>query len=432
MDAAKRAAERPPLKTAKPRQPATSAEPVAETANLKTQTKRKSPSRDREQVNYDGVWSSDEDQSMHDAEDHGEPSSPSSSSGPSHSPAPSSSGNQHAQPAQPAQPGLVTDAAARRRKQVAKLMKTVLFSTHDTWAKSQDNTPAGWIDLYRNMLLLHGIQPDEAVMFITERQLGSNTATSMGAWIAQNFGATWAAFRAAFLQRHPGMPPTVTRYTWKKLSMANLGSYHAYLSEFNRQRALISTGPDELLETFLLGLTAELREQVEYHKGRLWKTTEFDKLVKTTTERVNSVSVNQATKLKTNATERAAPQTNKGTGSSKTNNRKRPPSEGPQTGQTGRPGRTGRNGNSNSRRPPPGNVGKSRDETLAISQWCHDKKLCKFCRAPITDHANKDCKHRQFPLPWHPPPGWNARMIKELAEKNETRQAEWAKRNGSN
>ena len=35
------------------------------------------------------------------------------------------------------------------------------------------------------------IQPDEAVMFVTERQLGPNTATSMGAWIAQNFGPTW-------------------------------------------------------------------------------------------------------------------------------------------------------------------------------------------------------------------------------------------------
>ena len=71
--------------------------------------------------------------------------------------------------------------------------------------------------------------------------------------------------------------------------MHNQGTYHALLTEFNRQKALIPTEPDEVLEAFLKGLSPALRSQVEFYKYRLRKPSEFDKLVNITTERVNSV-----------------------------------------------------------------------------------------------------------------------------------------------
>ena len=93
----------------------------------------------------------------------------------------------------------------------------------------------------------------------------------MASWMASNRSASWRDFRAAFLQRHPSKPPTVTRHTWKALYMHNQVTYHAFLTEFNRQNALIPTGPDEVLEAFLKGLSPALRSQVEFYKNRLWK-----------------------------------------------------------------------------------------------------------------------------------------------------------------
>ena len=120
----------------------------------------------------------------------------------------------------------------------------------------------------------------------------------MASWMASNRSASWRDFRAAFLQRHPSKPPTVTRHTWKALNMHNQGTYHAFLTEFNRQKALIPTGPDEVLEAFLKGLSPALRSRVEFYKNRLWKPSEFDKPVSITTERVNSVISHPATQTK--------------------------------------------------------------------------------------------------------------------------------------
>ena len=77
--------------------------------------------------------------------------------------------------------------------------------------------------------------------------------------------------------------------------MKSCGTYHAYLQEFNRQKALISTGADEVVEQFLAGLSVQLRTQVEFLKNRNWQADEFDELVKATTERVNSSVSSSAT-----------------------------------------------------------------------------------------------------------------------------------------
>ena len=73
--------------------------------------------------------------------------------------------------------------------------------------------------------------------------------------------------------------------------MKTCGGYHTYLQEFNKQKALISTGPAEVVETFLLGLSSTLRSQVEFFKNRNWRLAEFQELVDTTTERVNSTVI---------------------------------------------------------------------------------------------------------------------------------------------
>ena len=207
-------------------------------------------------------------------------------------------------------------------------------------------------------------------------------------------------FQRSLLQRHPGKPPSVIGNTWKNLSMSSMGgSYHAYLTEFNRQKALISTGPDGVLETFLAGLTATLREQVEYCQNRLWKSDEFDKLVQITTERVNSVSVNQTTSSKRRTD--LDTQT-RGSGSRRTDSRKRSMSAGPKPKPNHSTPHQGKPSNRKSY------IGKTADESMAISEYCHANGLCKFCRA--TDHAHYNCKQKDSPPPFQHPANWNEKF----------------------
>jgi len=141
-------------------------------------------------------------------------------------------------------------------------------------------------------MIKNGVNPDHAVGFLNKQTLGTNLAQTMGLWLAEHSDAPWSAFKRAFLQMNPGKPPQVTRLTWKSLSMKSSGNYHSYLQEFNRQRALIHTGPDEVIEQFLLGLSdsGTLRTQMEFLKNRNWQSDEFAELVNATTERVNSTT----------------------------------------------------------------------------------------------------------------------------------------------
>ncbi len=229
----------------------------------------------------------------------------------------------------------------------------------------------------------------------------------MAAWLHQNSEATWKKFRAAFLQRHPGKPPKITRQSWNALSMHNCGGYHDYLAEFNKQRAMISTGGDEMVETFLNGLNASLRSTVEFNKHRRWRPSEFDKLVHATTERVNNTAISctghQPFERRSNS--RAARPT--------TSTKKRERSAGPRLG--GNLATT-----TTTPRSQTANVGRSREETLAIGEYCRQKRICKCCRS--ADHHHSECKNRTNPPRFQPPTGWDQGYWLRQYEANNQRQ----------
>ena len=143
---------------------------------------------------------------------------------------------------------------ASDKKNIRKSMEAAVYMTFDDWSKNQDSTPLIWIEQLGQHLVDLDVNPDHVVGFLRDIHLRTRTAGTMATWIAENRRAPWSTFKGAFLRLNPGKPPKITRLTWKALSMSKQGSYHAYLSEFNRQKALISTGPDEVIETFMLGL----------------------------------------------------------------------------------------------------------------------------------------------------------------------------------
>lgn len=308
--------------------------------------------------------------------------------------------------------------SAKQRKELLKAIDSALYQTFDQYIANQDNTPAGWIDMFEKDLRQFGVQPDQAVPFLKEKHFGSSTANAMAKWREQNRGASWRAFREAFLKVNPGKPPVITRQSWKRLSMHSCGSYHNYLMEFNRQRALISVGPDELIETFLAGLSSALRSQVEFYKHRRWKPSEFDKLVHATTERVNNSAVS-ATGGQTTAENKHSAAPNRSGMTNQRQNRKRDRSAAGRNAT--RPAPAADNGASN-----PANVGRSREETLAIGHYCHmhQPKLCKYCSS--SEHAHQACTRRNNPVPWdsRKPADWNQDFWyrKAMARRQEIQQ----------
>ena len=176
----------------------------------------------------------------------------------------------------------------KERKQLKRNLKDSVYMTFDDFRKNQDNWPVLWLDQFHQNMSDNGVNPEHAIAFLRDEHLGTKTAMAMANWMASNRGASWSTFREAFLHFNPSNPPQVTRLTWKALSMHKSGSYHAYFTEFNRQKASINICPDEVIEQFLMGLIASLRTQVEFLKNRNWHGDEFEQLVNNCTERVNN------------------------------------------------------------------------------------------------------------------------------------------------
>ena len=102
---------------------------------------------------------------------------------------------------------------AKQRTKMSESLKYIIYSTYDDWACRQDNLPAAWLDSLEQDLKLNDIEPNHVVSLLKDSHLGANTACTMASWMASNRSASWRDFRAAFLQRHPSKPPTVTRHT---------------------------------------------------------------------------------------------------------------------------------------------------------------------------------------------------------------------------
>ena len=290
---------------------------------------------------------------------------------------------------------------AKQQTKIRKFLKYIIYSTYDDWACRQDNLPAAWLDSLDQDLKLNDIESDHVVSLLKDSHLGANTACTMASWMASNRSASWRDFRAAFLQRHPSKPPTITRHTWEALNMHNQGTYHAFLTEFNRQKALIPTGPDEVLEAFLKSLSPALRSQVKFYKKRLWKPSEFDKLESITTERVNSVISHPDTQTKPETRIRSHSQGSRLQANPSKRSFSAGPRQGPKPGikpaRHSQPGTTSRSG--------PGFIGRNARESKAISQYCFENRLCRSA-----DHRSSDCRHLSSPVPFLPPPSWNERL----------------------
>ena len=209
-------------------------------------------------------------------------------------------------------------------------------------------------------------QPDSC---FRDQHLGNTTAGSLASWVTANPEASWDDFKQSFLSRNPGKPPQVTRASWKAISMRTCGTYHAYLQEFNRQKALISTGADEVVEQFLSGLTVQLKGQVEFLKNRNWQADEFDELVKATTERVNSSVSSTSTAAETRESPQPVKQ-NKRTHS----HMNAGPSQQPL------------------------HAGEMADNA-ATAAYCLDKGLCNSCKRLGHNSANCKYAHRVFRIP---------------------------------
>ena len=282
-----------------------------------------------------------------------------------------------------------------QREQVKAIMKDSVYVTYDSFSKDQEtNTPSNWVDHQRECFLLNGVNPDHAATYLSGAHLGPETAKAMTTWRFNNPGAGWENFRQAFLQANPGKPPKITRLTWKQLNMTTCGGYHAYLQEFNKQKAMISTGPDEVVETFLLGLSPTLRSQVEFFKNRNWRPGEFQELVDTTTERVNSTVIastesnNKQSESSNKPFKRGrADKSNVVAGQAQSG-----PSRSTQT-QTTAPNRPSR----------PQHLGRTKEESKAIAQFCYENGICKFCKNK--GHTYQTCRAVQRPFRF--PEGWD-------------------------
>lgn len=300
----------------------------------------------------------------------------------------------------------------KQKKRIKKNMKDAVYMNYDQFSKRQENPPELWLQQLHNGLKDSGVNPSHAVAFLNDSHLGEKTAMTMANWIAGHRGASWDEFSQKFLELNVGKPPQVTRLTWKALTMKTSGSYHTYLTEFNRQKALINTGADETIEQFLLGLTPQLRSQVKFYKNRNWHASEFQKLVDITTERVNSSVNTVSTSTAPVASSSAAVKIHERRGTKRTHEnavRERSRHRQPRA-QNGR-------GNAQARADPI-YIGRTAEESSAIGQWCwdHDPRLCKYCRSP--KHGHKECRRKDNPPPFRFPPDWDEAYWLAESRKN--------------
>ena len=280
-----------------------------------------------------------------------------------------------------------------QKQQIKKGMPAAVYQTFDEFSKNQDNTATLWVDSFQQRLINNSINPDHAVRFLSHEHLGNSTARTLAQWVVAHPCATFLEFRTALLALNPGKPPQVTRQTWKGLHMKNSGTYHAYLQEFTRQKALINTGPDEVVEQFLFGLTAPLRQQVEFLKNRNLKAEEFSELVHATTERVNSSAA-------------SSPEQSSNTPKIQ-NSSKRGRSESRGTNAGAHQNRSkSRQAVRHIRPKSKGFVGRTPAETTAISEYCFQNNICKICKQK--GHRYLQCPDPQQPIvPFKYPAGWN-------------------------
>ena len=152
----------------------------------------------------------------------------------------------------------------------------------------------------------------------------------------------------------------------------------------------------QVIETFLLGLTPSLRTQVEFNHNRTWRSDDFDVLVDTTTERVNSTATLKREQIVPRSSEQSTRSQNRRADS---NRQKRQFSaERTERPAVTRPTITGNNGS---------HVGRTASESLAITQYCWDHQLCKFCRAPLRQHRSRDCPRKGNPPQFRFPDRWD-------------------------
>ena len=311
------------------------------------------------------------------------------------------------------------DLSDSERAVVRKTVKDLHVVTNDDLMASQNSRPEEFLEHLRMRSDAYGLNVDHVLPFISRTQLGQKTTAEMGPWIAVHPRVTFAEFSEEFLKRYPGKPPSVTRLTWKSLSMNKQGSYHAFLAEFNRQKGMINTGEDEVIEQFLLGLSPVLRSHVEFYQNRNWLGSEYQKLVDTTTQRVNSaVIMHTATPRATEqgTSNLGQKQTNRNSSSNVLTSNNYMPTAGQSSGR-GSAGRGSANGRGRGRgrgqgrgrssaRPISGAfIGRSATESAAIAQYCFANHLCKFCRSP--QHRSRECASASTPAPFQPPAGWN-------------------------
>ena len=269
---------------------------------------------------------------------------------------------------------------AAEKKQVKRNLNDSIYMTFDEFSKDQDCTPEAWLSHLDAGLRNNSVNPDHAVRFLRGQHLGDKAARSLASWFTNNPDANFDDFKTAFSERNPGKPPQVTRASWKTITMKSCGTYHAYLQEFNRQKALINTGPDEVVEQFLAGLSPQLKSQVEFLKNRNWQADEFDELVKAATERVNSSVSSSATASE----HRPSPQS------------ARPHNKRSHTQMTA--GLSNRNP-SHGLQPQP--IAEHND-TAATTAFCENRRLCTTCKR--LGHNSASCRYEyrpfRFPRDW--------------------------------
>ena len=168
--------------------------------------------------------------------------------------------------------------------------------------------------------------------------------------------------------------------------MHSCGGYHEFLTEFSRQKALIPTGPDEVIEVFLTGLNLNLRSKVEFNEHRHWKPDGFDKLVHITTERVNNSVSSLTQTMPGHAEKQTRPNSNSGR-----RKRFRSAGDAEESAQPAKRKPSGQTGKTF--------IGRTPQETVAVSEYRLSKGQGKFCCS--IDHKHQTCSRRDNPVPYN-------------------------------
>ena len=128
---------------------------------------------------------------------------------------------------------------------------------HDDYV-AQGNQTSRWLERIADRAEDFGFPLDKLPLLLTQDFLGPRTMGNLLNEAHNASGMAWSASQEVFLRCFPSTPPLVTHNTWKQLSMNKQGSYHAFVTVFSRELALIEAGPAEVIEQILHGLSALL------------------------------------------------------------------------------------------------------------------------------------------------------------------------------